>query len=1088
MENRKKLDNRIRTLIENGMATGHRSLFAIVGDKARDQIPILYHILTKSSVSARPSVLWCYKKELSFSSHRKKRMKEIAKKARSSGGNAEIDPFHIFVSATQIRYCYYNETHTILGNTYGMVVLQDFEALTPNLLARTIETVEGGGVVVLLLHSVNSLRQLFTISMDVHSRYRSDAHGEVVPRFNERFILSLASSPAIAALDDHLNILPISSHINRLESTTVRSQKSESSNDEELRTLKEAMKDTKPIGQLLAKCKTADQGKALLRLLDVITEKTLNATCSLTAARGRGKSASLGLALAGAVAFGYTNIFVTSPSPENLRTLFEFVVKGFDAIEYQVKLLLFQKFGLFQEHTDYELIQSTNPEFRKALVRINVFREHRQTIQYIHPTDANKLGQAELVVVDEAAAIPLPLVKDLISGPYLVFLASTINGYEGTGRSLSLKLIQQLKQQAAGHAKGEKTAVSKGRQLYEMTLEESIRYKPGDQIEQWLNKLLCLDACQAAPKLSCGTPPPQNCELYYVNRDTLFSFHKASEVFLHQVMGIYVSAHYKNSPNDLQLLSDAPSHHLFALMAPVKAEESSVPEVLAVIQIALEGKLSKDKVSESLSRGKQAAGDLLPWTVSQNFLDNNFAEMCGARIVRIAVHPEYQGMGYGSRAMKLLEDYFCGKIMNLEEMDEERVSKKMLKTVKAKEAVESVKDGHTVALLEEVIEPRANLPPLLLKLEERQPEKLDYLGTSFGLTLNLLKFWKKLKFVPVYIRQNANDLTGEYTSVMLKTINAQEDDTPWLSHYWVEFRHRILPLLGFEFAKFPAALALSLLQLKNDNVEKGINREGGIFKSFIKILFLKNPVLFFIFSKFLKILQDLKKKLFSVISRENLSLLISNTDLKRLSQYARNLVDHQLITDLYPIIARLYFDQKLPKEVTLPVEQSAVLLAFGLQHKTANQAGEELGIPQNQIWAIHSKAIRKLSDCFDSICEDAIRRQIEGEKIANKVGGTEEMRPLDVSLAEELDVAAKEIKERQKRDRETLMSQLGGELSKYEITADQKDLEEAFGNVNMKFSKSIVSVKSKRSAPREALPEEFHPTNKKLKGKKKFRN
>ena len=55
------------------------------------------------------------------------------------------------------------------------------------------------------------------------------------------------------------------------------------------------------------------------------------------------------------------------------------------------------------------------------------------------------LGQAELVVIDEAAAIPLPLVKSLL-GPYLVFMASTINGYEGTGRSLSLKLIQQLRQ------------------------------------------------------------------------------------------------------------------------------------------------------------------------------------------------------------------------------------------------------------------------------------------------------------------------------------------------------------------------------------------------------------------------------------------------------------------------------------------------------------------------------------------------------------------------------------------------------------------------------------------------------------------
>lgn len=54
------------------------------------------------------------------------------------------------------------------------------------------------------------------------------------------------------------------------------------------------------------------------------------------------------------------------------------------------------------------------------------------------------LGQAELVIIDEAAAIPLPLVKNLI-GPYLVFMASTINGYEGAGRSLSLKLIQQLR-------------------------------------------------------------------------------------------------------------------------------------------------------------------------------------------------------------------------------------------------------------------------------------------------------------------------------------------------------------------------------------------------------------------------------------------------------------------------------------------------------------------------------------------------------------------------------------------------------------------------------------------------------------------
>jgi len=53
-----------------------------------------------------------------------------------------------------------------------------------------------------------------------------------------------------------------------------------------------------------------------------------------------------------------------------------------------------------------------------------------------------------------------------------------------------------------------------------------------------------------------------------------------------------------------------------------------------------------------------------------------------------------------------------------------------------------------------IIEPRNNLPPLLLKLSERPPERLDYIGVSFGLTGPLLKFWKKAGFIPLYIRYN----------------------------------------------------------------------------------------------------------------------------------------------------------------------------------------------------------------------------------------------------------------------------------------------------------------------------------------------
>ncbi|KAL7131467.1 hypothetical protein ABFS83_12G004800 [Erythranthe nasuta] len=61
---RKKVDERIRTLIENGVKARHRSIFVIIGDKSRDQIVNLHYMLSKSVVKSRPSVLWCYKDKL----------------------------------------------------------------------------------------------------------------------------------------------------------------------------------------------------------------------------------------------------------------------------------------------------------------------------------------------------------------------------------------------------------------------------------------------------------------------------------------------------------------------------------------------------------------------------------------------------------------------------------------------------------------------------------------------------------------------------------------------------------------------------------------------------------------------------------------------------------------------------------------------------------------------------------------------------------------------------------------------------------------------------------------------------------------
>ena len=99
--------------------------------------------------------------------------------------------------------------------------------------------------------------------------------------------------------------------------------------------------------------------------------------------------------------------------------------------------------------------------------------------------------------------------------------------YEGTGRSLSLKLIQQLREQSAplGSSSSSSQSANKGsiaaplgRALHEIALNESIRYAPGDEIEKWLNHLLCLDAT-VVQKLTSGCPLPENCDLYPLGKN-----------------------------------------------------------------------------------------------------------------------------------------------------------------------------------------------------------------------------------------------------------------------------------------------------------------------------------------------------------------------------------------------------------------------------------------------------------------------------------------------------------------------------------------------------------------------------------------
>jgi len=76
------------------------------------------------------------------------------------------------------------------------------------------------------------------------------------------------------------------------------------------------------------------------------------------------------------------------------------------------------------------------------------------------------------------------------------------------------------------------------------------------------------------------------------------------------------------------MLSDAPAHSVFVLLSPTAEENSeSLPDILAVVQVAMEGKISRKAVEAQLARGHRSAGDLIPWTVSQQFGDSSFAQL-----------------------------------------------------------------------------------------------------------------------------------------------------------------------------------------------------------------------------------------------------------------------------------------------------------------------------------------------------------------------------------------------------------------------------------------------------------------------------
>jgi N-acetyltransferase 10 len=620
----------ISKLFSWAAVSNHRSILLLKGPGSNAKIPFIHYLWKKNSIQTSNSILWCFKDQ------------KFKKNFYRNGtnlfeGNDNFEITKGFMKSRQIRFCYYKETKKLLGNSFGMCILQDFESITPNSLARIIDTIEGGGTIIFLLETLNSLKNLHHLSLEIYNNFRNQTVKTITSRFLDRFFLSLKNCDLFLSINNKLEVCPEFKK-NGFLKIKERNLPFQKDNSNLLIELIKNLNQMEPLASLISKTKTFDQARAFLSFSEAIADKKKFSTILLTSGRGRGKSATLGLAVSSGVAFGYGNIYVTAPDPENLHSFFAFFLIGLKVLGYK-------------ESQDFEIIQ--NSKF-KCIDRILIYTSHHQVIKFIFPSEIQNFKESiELLVIDEAAGIDLSFLEKVV-GNYSIFIASTIFGYEGTGKALNLKLIKKFKMNQEKFSP--EVGRSKTRIFKEIYLEEPIRFSKNDPVEKWLNELLCMNMEQKS-FLSKSCPVPKNCHLFLVDRNALFSSHKIANLFLQNLMGLFSSSHYKNSPDDLQMLCDAPSHRIFILLAPFILSIGLMPDILVALHISYEGQINIKFARKCLYKGLKMNGDLIPWAISREFLDPTFAELAGVRILRIVTNPDYQKIGYGTRALELFSRF-----------------------------------------------------------------------------------------------------------------------------------------------------------------------------------------------------------------------------------------------------------------------------------------------------------------------------------------------------------------------------------------------------------------------------------------------
>lgn len=291
----------------------------------------------------------------------------------------------------------------------------------------------------------------------------------------------------------------------------------------------------------------------------------------ITADRGRGKSSLLGLAANRLLAAGY-RVLLTAPNPGAAAQALAHCDGPLDFIAPD---------ALLAQHPD-----------------------------------------ADILLIDEAAAIPVPMLLTL-ARRYCCIFASTEHGYEGTGLGFQLKFQPALSALAPDWRK--------------VHLDIPARWSAQDPLEPLVFRLLALDADPVTP--------PREGELHIarVSRRQLLD----DDRLLQQLFALLTLAHYQTRPSDLRHLLDAPG------LSVVVAFRATIPVAAALL--IREGSLPAE-LGQAIWRGqRRPRGHLLPQSLAFHGGIRAACQFSYQRIMRIVVHPHCQQQGIGSRLLHWLQ-------------------------------------------------------------------------------------------------------------------------------------------------------------------------------------------------------------------------------------------------------------------------------------------------------------------------------------------------------------------------------------------------------------------------------------------------